>query len=333
MNPPRILKSLVILLSIGGLARADEKPPVVDWTVKDVRGTEIKVPAADRSTVLVFARIDQPQSAEALANVKIAVEKSNVQVIVIFSGETAAAQGKALQADGKYDWPVVADPDFAGSGKMSVHVWPTTLVIRANGQQVAHLAGMPPTFAADLSNYLEFAGGKLDEPTLQRRLTTRETVTDGDDQKAARHLQVANRLFEAGDVAGARSEIEAGLKLQPGNAGLQVLMARVLVALNQPKDALDLLTGVAADALPTWQTSLVKAWALVGLEKWDDAKAVIDDAIRLNPQPGEAYYLAGVIYTHEKDLPRAAEAFRKAYESGTDGKKLLAVQAAGAEKH
>jgi len=316
----------LILFSMSAVARADEKPPMVNWTATDLRGNEIKVPLADRPTVLVFARIDQPQSREAIESVRSAVEKSQVQVIVVVSGETAAAQGKALLADGKITWPIVADPEFAGSGKMSVHVWPTTLVIRANGQQVAHLAGMPPTFAADLSNYLEFAADKLDEPTLQRRLTTRETVTDGDDQKAARHLQVSHRLFDTGDVAAARTEVEAGLKLQPGNADLQVMMARVLVAQNQPKDALDVLTRIPADAVPAWQTALVKTRALIALEKWEDAKTAVADSIRLNPQPADAYYFAGLIYAHGKDWPAAAESFRKAYESGADGKKLLAVQ-------
>jgi hypothetical protein len=74
--------------------------------------------------------------------------------------------------------------------------------------------------------------------------------------------------------------------------------------------------------------STVKAWALVGLDQWGDAKALIVDITRLNPSPGEAYYLAGLIHLHDNEPAKAAECFRTAYESGGDGRKLLAAQKA-----
>ncbi len=327
MIAQRTIRWSILLLAIGaGLARAEDKPPVIEWSAKDQRGNDLKVPVADKPTVLVFARVDQPQSKEAFESVKSTLEQLPAQVIVIFSGETAGVQAKALADGGKYAWPVVTDPEFAASGKMDVHVWPTVLVVQSNGNQVAHLAGMPPTFSADLTNYLAFASGKLDGPTLQRRLTTREVVTDGDDQKAARHMQVARRLFDSGDVKAARTEVEADLKLQADNAELQVMLARILVSQNAPKDALDLLSRVKPDALPAWQTALVKTWALIALDKWDDAKLMAKEAIRLNPQPAEACYAAGLIASHEKDFAGASDFFRKAYEASPDGRKLLSTQ-------
>jgi thioredoxin-like negative regulator of GroEL len=290
------------------------------------------VPAKDKPTVLLFARLDQPTSREAMEQVKAASDKLNADVVLIFSGEVASASAKTLAGEGKYAWPIVVDPNFDASGKMGIHVWPTALVVTPNGEQVAHLAGVPPTFPADLNNYLEFAGGRIDPAQLQARLTTRETVTDTDEQKAARHLQVARRLIDAADIKGAAAEIESGLKLQPGNPDLLVLRARVLTLQGKAKDALDVLAKIPANALPSWQTSLAKAWALVALDKWDDAKAIIADAIKLNPQPADASYLAGLIYTHDKDFAKATEFFKKAYESTGDGRKLLSAQSAGAEK-
>jgi hypothetical protein len=37
--------------------------------------------------------------------------------------------------------------------------------------------------------------------------------------------------------------------------------------------------------------------------------------VKLNPNPAHAHYLAGLVHAHEQDWPRAAAAFRHAYES------------------
>lgn len=330
MNTNRFAREfLSMALLVGGASVAlaqDANLPDIRWTATDTRGAAIAVPAKDKPSVLVFARLDQQTSTEALEHVKAIADKISLNVLVILSGDSAAASARTFQESGKYPWPVVVDPKFETSGNMGVHVWPTVLVVKANGQQLAHLAGMPPTFAADLNNYMEFAGARIDEATLKQRLTTRETVTDTDEQKAARHLQVARRLLDAADVRGASSEIEAGVKLQPGNPNLLLLQARVLVLNKHHAEALQSLAKIPAGALPAWQTSEVKAWALVGLDKWADAKALVGEITRLNPLPADAYYLTGLIHQHDGDAVKAAEAFRKAYESGSDGRRLLAAQ-------
>ena len=335
MNPKiyPILSLLLAIFSATALFASDAKPAVIQWSATDLSGATIKVPASDRPSVLVFARAEQQQSVDALAQVKSAVAKTGAQVIVIFSGESAAAQGQAFAAGKEFPgWAVVADPAFAASGEMSVHVWPTTRIITADGRAIAHLAGVPPSYPADLANYLFFAAGAIDEPTLNERLKTRQTVTDGNEQKAARHLQVARRLLDAGDIAAARAEVEAGLQLDPASTDLWLAMASVLLAQGKPAEAIEQLSHISEGAAPKWEVSVLKAWALVALDRWDEAKALLPDTLGLNPNPAEAHYLAGLIYQHDQDWQRAAEAFRKAYESGADGKKLLTRRAPGATK-
>jgi hypothetical protein len=303
-----------------GVFAADEKL-VINWSSKDIAGADVKIPV-DRPTVVAFVRADQDQSKTAIKQIQSTVKDTKLtQVIVILSGPLATENAKQLAADLPKDWSIVADPDFSASGKMGVKVWPTTLIVKPDGTQVAHLAGLPKTFATDLAAQLDYAAGKLNDAQLQQRLTTQEVVTDSPAQAAARHLQVAQRLLEQGQVDPARSEVEQGLKYVPTDPMLQLTMARIDVLQSKPKDAIDVLDKLTPGGAPAWQASLIRARALIALEKWADAKTILPEALKLNPDPAEAHYLFGLCYQHDQDWPHATEQFRLAFEKSPTGSK------------
>jgi hypothetical protein len=324
----RIIQLCVLLVCVisTGVFAADEKL-VINWSSKDVAGADVKIPV-DRPTVVAFVRADQDQSKTALKQIQATIKDTKTtQVIVILSGPLATENAKQLAADLPKDWSTVADPDFAASGKMGVKVWPTTLVVKSDGTQTAHLAGLPKTFATDLAAHLEYAAGKLTDAQLQQRLTTQDVITDSPAQAAARHLQVAQRLLEQGQVEAAQVEVAQGLKYVPADPMLQLTMARVDVLLNKPKDAIDLLDKLTPGGTPAWQASLVRARALIALEKWTDAKAILPEALKLNPDPAEAHYLFGLCYQHDQDWPHATEQFRLAFEKSAAGSKSAVAPA------
>ena len=120
------IRSFVLGLAVCGMAlppvgRAADPSPAINWTAKTAAGAEVKVPAADKPTVLLFIRAEQPQSHQALKQAATILEGKAAQVLVVLSGQEAAAQAKALADSAKSPWPMVADTDYAASGKMSVH--------------------------------------------------------------------------------------------------------------------------------------------------------------------------------------------------------------------
>ena len=134
----------VLLFSLMPLAApiavfAGDPPFQIKWSAKDIGGGDVKVPA-DSPTVIAFIRSDQDQSKQALQQIQSAAKQA--RVIVILSGPTAQTAASDIAKDLPKTWSVVADPEFAASGQMDIHVWPTTLVAKADGTQVAHLAGM-----------------------------------------------------------------------------------------------------------------------------------------------------------------------------------------------
>jgi tetratricopeptide (TPR) repeat protein len=284
------------------------------WTGVDAKGGNVAVPAVDRPSLLAFVRADQDQSAQVLEQIKSSAI-GQTQVIILVSGEKAAEQVKVMAVAGKYDWPIVSDPDFKSSGQFNVHVWPTTIIVSPKGEIVAHLAGLSDAFENNLKDYIELAAGQIDQATLDKRLSGEKLVIEAAPQMAGSYLAVAKKLIDGGDLDQAKSQLEAGLKLQPSDIALKLTMARLLVMQKQFKESLDLLDTLPAGAASPGQLAVLRGSALIGLEKWDDAKAPLEQTLGVNPDPAEAHYLLGLISQHNNDASKAAEEFRKAYES------------------
>ena len=294
------------------LGDPEETSPKLEWTAQSMAGAQVRVPGSG-VTVLAFVRVDQANSKSAVEHIKGSPGLGAAQVIVIVSGEQARSVKAVNGADPA--WPVVIDPEFKASGYFKVHVWPTTIVIRQDGQQAAHLAGLSGSFAADLEDYMEFALGKIDAATLKSRLADHTIVGDGNRQKADRRLIIATQLMERGELDQARTQIDEGLTLRPGDPKLSAMLVRLLLLQKQPQEALGVLQKLQPGSMPEWQCNLLRARALIDLERWDEARAAARLATKLNPEPAEALYVRGLIRQHDGKWQEAAEEFRKAYES------------------
>lgn len=289
-----------------GIASGAEGPTT---TLSSISGQSVTIPAdAKRVNVVVFVRPDQPQSLEAIQQIQSVAEKTPPELAVIL---VVCAEEAKLESP----WPIVLDPKYELSGRMNVHAWPTTLVLKSDGGEVGHLAGLKKSFASDLSAHIDLAAGRVDEATMQQNLANPQVVTDSPQQMAARHLRVAEQHLSKGHLPAALSEIESGLTIKSDDAHLLMLKARVLLEQNEAAQALAVLDQVGADDIPAWQIKTQRARILIAQENWDEARATAAEALKLNPKPAEAHYLNGEIAAHDQDWPRAAEQFKLAYES------------------
>jgi Flp pilus assembly protein TadD len=121
--------------------------------------------------------------------------------------------------------------------------------------------------------------------------------------------------MERGELDHARKQIDEGLTLRPGDPKLSAILVRLLLLQKQPQEALSVLQKQQSGSMPEWQCNLLRARALIDLERWDEARAAAPLATKLNPEPAEAHYVWGLIQQHDGKWQEAAEEFRKAYES------------------
>lgn len=326
MNYARFIVAAIAACLIGtSTASAEEipstQPAHVNWTARDTRGEEVRVPSANKCVcVLLFAMADQPRSQDAAHQLAEALKGTDVHPVVVVSGENASAAAHQFETTEK--WPLVADPTFAACGTFGVHVWPTTVIVAADGTIDGHLAGLPSSYLVDVEAFLAFAGGKIDRAQLQQKLAGQNVISDDPEQMAARHLRVADRLLDKGLKQEAEKELNAAIALRPQIADSRVAIARLLLTAARTAEAIAVIDAIPPDTISPAQLNLLRGKALALQGKWEKAADTLVEAIKLNPQPAEAWYELGQAYDQLKDPAKAAVAYRKAFESTDLGKKL-----------
>ncbi|HDZ20991.1 hypothetical protein LCGC14_0254180 [marine sediment metagenome] len=325
MNTNRTLETrkrivlCAVIVSLASSLVAESRKGVYKLAAKDTRGVDVAVPAPEGATVVLFVRTDQDQSRRVLTQTQEAFKDVPApQVVVVLSGDLSAKQVADFGAN--VPWPIVLDPDYEIVGQFGAHVWPSSIVVLSDGRELTRSAGLPKSYRADLNAWLAFAAKKIDRATLEKKLAATEVVADTPERMARRHLQVAQRLLDKGLVKQALLEVERGLEIQPKDGRLKLAKARAMLLLRRPDKAMDLLDRLDERSSLAARIAVLKGGAMVQLGEWDEAIRTLRVAIKLNPDPAEAYYFLGVAYQHKGQLAEAAKAFRSAFESTLTGR-------------
>jgi putative PEP-CTERM system TPR-repeat lipoprotein len=103
-----------------------------------------------------------------------------------------------------------------------------------------------------------------------------------DDPRA--RVQLAVAMLELGDVAAAEAEIVKARKLGAGRAQTLVVDCRVLIARDAYQRVLDECTAAGPAAERAVDLSIVRGDALLGLKRYDEARASFESALKAQPQ-------------------------------------------------
>jgi len=321
LSPCLLALALLAQSAPAQTASAPAAPALITWSARGTHNEGLAIPSA-QTTLLVFLRPGQSQSEETIKLLlPVLKDRKDVQLVGIVSGDDAPVAAAQLEK-GAWKAPIVADADYTASGKFGVRVWPTVVIVSPRGQELAHLPGLPVTFTNDVAAYLDFSAGKIDRAALDKQLANRQVVADSEDQKAARHAEVALRLAEKGMKDLAQAEVAKALELKPTAPAMLLSLTRTDLMTGDVKGAEALLAKVPAGAQSPAEINVLKGWCAIQAERWADAKTLLLDAAKLNPDPAEALYLLGRVYEHEGDAGHAAECYRKAFEHSTEGKPM-----------
>ncbi|MBL4702871.1 tetratricopeptide repeat protein [bacterium AH-315-I18] len=320
----RLTYCITMILSLSVCLYAQElKPPNINWQATDSAGKAVAVPLAKHTTVLLFVMANQNHSHHAMRYAQqVIAGRVNVQMISVISGADALGQVSELLNKTQWKLPLVVDSKYEASGKMLIRVWPTTLVIAEDGKLLVHIGGCPSSYSKNLAAYLDFAEGKINQAALKLRLAEHHVVGSTQNDIARRHLQLAQGLIARGDFVEARSEINKCLNLTPGDVKMRLALARVDLLTEKPQETIKTLDQLDVKKVAPWRINALRGRALVALKQWDEARSVLGNAIKLNPEPSEVHYAMGMVYAHDKNWQQAAESFRLAFETSDSGKAM-----------
>jgi len=290
----------------------------IQWRATDTAGGSVLVPVENKISIVLFVKAGQDRSDQAMAQLNTLIAdpacQGSVQAIAVVSGQEAGVGAARIEGSQLWSGQVVIDLDYEASGLMSARVWPTTEIIDAQGSRIAHLPGLRESYSKDIRAYLDFAMGEIDQAALDKRLETNSTIASTPDSIASRRLHMAERLLDKGQTELALKELEQGLAIDPDDTQLILTLARVHVITHNPVEGLSLLDGLDMGAAPVWRVQTLRGRALVDLDRYDEARIALDQALEVNPDPAEAFYYLGRVNEQAGQWQQAASAYRNAYE-------------------
>lgn len=298
-----------------------EDPPPLRWSGKDATGADVTVPApAGRPTVVAFAMAGSPDNAAVWEQVAAAVpaDGGKAQVVVVLGGAQAHSDAVAMVASrpaARADWQVVADLPGVIAARADVRGWPTVIVLRNDGTQVARVNGAAGSLALKLAPYVALAAGTIDKASVERDLARRETVEDSPAWKASWPVQQAEKLLADGKVEQARQLLSEAMKARPDSTPLKVAMAKALASAKRDVEAIELVNRLPADAMPPAQVVLLRGKLLVMAERWDQGRDVLAGVLKEHPELAEAHFLMGQIHEHDGDWQKAAQSYRAYHDA------------------
>lgn len=297
-----------------------DEPPTIQWQAADTAGNNVAVPTSAKTSVVLFVMADQDRSHDAMTQLRTLLTDQagdTVQPVVVVSGHGAGVGAAQLASAGNWPWPIVVDLDYQASGLMSVHVWPTTVIVNDAGKRIAHLPGLRQSYTKDIRAYLDYAAGAINEQALKQRLDTNGTVTSTPNHIASRHLHLAQKLLEKGQIKLAHEELTRGLDIDPNDIPLRLTLAKIQLMIGEPAQALAVLDALDTNAAPPWRIQTLRGRALVALNRFDDARTALTHALEIHPDPAVAHYFLGRVHEQAGQWEQASNAYRHAFEKST----------------
>ena len=214
--------------------------------------------------------------------------------------------------------------------------------VREYTTALAHLPANPaegPLYPIQMHMDLQGLYRDLDqEDAAQKQLALAENEIgalneQGDDRVPFLRLRATIRLA-AGDVNGARADVQNALALSPNDPNNLQLSGDVLMKLGQPEEAIATYKKVLAQNPESRSalTSLGYASRVVGRDK--DAEMYFDRLAKADPHLYVPYLALGDLYTSRRDYTKAESDYRRAYALSPHNASVVAGgMNAGIEAH
>jgi Flp pilus assembly protein TadD len=129
-------------------------------------------------------------------------------------------------------------------------------------------------------------------------------------------LAYGQALRATGQRAQAAAVLEQATISHPGNKALLAGYGRALADNGNFQQAFDVLSRAHTPENPDWRILSVQGTALDQLGRHDEARGYYNSALKISPGEPSVLSNLGLSYVLSKDLPKAEEALRQAYDSG-----------------
>ena len=269
-------------------------------------------------SVWIFVSAEQVSSETALKDLQTVLDSlvgSNIKAVALTSDAARVPYFRQLRTRGRIRIPIVLDVGRTIYGRIGVIVLPTTLIIDKDGKVYHILSGHNLAYKKELSAHLSFLAGRINVAELKRRLTTTQPARDPARERAERLCRSAEIMIRRGLPGGAAADLRRAIEADPNYLPAYVRLAELETAKDDYAAAEKLIDAVRKIEPSNRHAKLVLGVVRFHQKRLDDAKALLEEALLLNPDPVKTRYWLGRVYEAMGDPEKAAAQFRAAVEN------------------
>lgn len=280
---------------------------------------------AGKVTIIVYVAARQAGSEAA------AVEASEVfksfhceRVHLIYaSADTEQAQYFRNHRDRtRINHPFVLDADRTLYGKLGLIVLPTTIVVDADWKLAQVISSHKSDYSHVLTQYVLHALDEIDDAQLEERLQAGAFERSRPEDRIARHRSAAEVLRRNRLYNDAETELRNALSIDPEHSGASLDLASLYIVMERIDDAQKIVADVLESTPGDRRAVLLSGIILYHQDKLDEAQAILERSLLLNPDPVYTHYYLGLIWEKKGDAAKAAGHYREALTRALQGRPL-----------
>jgi tetratricopeptide (TPR) repeat protein len=317
-----VFAAIVVFAAAVVPARADELrnlkrgEPMPAFRLATIDGSTFDSEASKGSVLVMVCLSAEQRSSELAAmdsrNVVKEYAADKVRLLHVTADVVQKAYFERFRQDRGVDAPLAFDADRSLYGQLGLIVFPTTIVVKADGK-LAHVISLRgPDYAHTLDAYLRHTLGKIDDAQLDGELKSRPTSQGSPKSLASAHRATARLMRDKGRLDAARDELTKAREQDPENADILLDLADLDLSTEKLDEANQLVQSVLAAHPDHRRAKQIKGICLYRQNKLAEAEAALLEALSLNPDPARIHYYLGKIYEQQGQAAKALEHYRDA---------------------
>ena len=159
---------------------------------------------------------------------------------------------------------------------------------------------------------------KLDKGEVTEAMTDLQSVVTAKPNNFVARFNLGRAHFARGEYEQARQEFDKAVELRPDYLPARLAQTQIALLRGDNEGAIHSADEILRLSPNSIQGKVMKASALQRMQKFDDARALLDPVLQKNPKQVEALLELGVLDLNQRKNKEAVDYFQRAYAASPD---------------